>query len=97
MLCLVVAMETELAAVRNQIQHKTNAGFLREAEMWTLISDTATGALNVEHEWSYIDPFGQRQPDCGVSTVTVENFLTGSADTNVKQKLRDILVSSRNS
>ena len=68
-----------------------------DTEIWTLISDTATGALTVEHEWSYVDPFGQGKPDCGVSTVTVENFLTGGADDNVKQKLRAILVSSRNS
>ena len=97
MLCLVVAMETVLAAVRNQIHQKTGAGFLRETDKWTLISDTATGALSVEHEWSYIDPFGRGKPDCGVSTVTVENFLKGSADESVKEKLRAILVGSRNS
>jgi len=95
MLC--AAMETILVAVQNQIHQKTNAGFLRETEIWTLISDTATGALTVEHEWSYVDPFGRGKPDCGVSTVTVENFLTGGADDNVKLKLRAILVSSRNS
>jgi hypothetical protein len=93
----VETMEAVLVAVRNQIHQKANAGFLRETEMWTLISDAATGAQTVAHEWSYVDPFGQGKPDCGVSTVTVENFLTGSADDSVKQKLRAILVSSRNS
>jgi hypothetical protein len=86
-----------LAQVRNEIHQKTSAGFLRETEMWTLVSDMATGALNVEHEWSYVDPFGQGKPDAGVSSVTVENFLAGGADSTVKQKLRAILTSSRNS
>lgn len=77
--------------VRNHIHQKTNGGFLREEEAWTLISDTETGACTVECEWSYVDPFGGGTPDFGISSVSVESFLDGGAADNVKQKLRVIL------
>jgi hypothetical protein len=82
--------------VRNEIHQTTTAGFLRESNLWTLIYDTDTGAMNVEHEWSYVDPFGQGGPDSGVTTVPLESFLLGNADDTVKQKLRVILKGSRN-
>ncbi len=65
---------------------------MRETNLWTLIIDTASGASNVEHEWSYVDPFGHGKPNRGMSTISVENFLMGSADDNVKQKLREALL-----
>jgi hypothetical protein len=80
-----------VAKVRSEIHQKTNGGFLREEDLWTLISDTETGARTVEHQWSYVDPFGAGTPDCGICDVTVETFLSGGADANVKQKLRAIL------
>ncbi len=80
-----------MAEVRNQIHRNASGGFLREIDLWTLISDTETGVRSVEHEWSYVDPFGQGKPDSGISTVTIETFLAGGADDNVKQKLRAIL------
>jgi hypothetical protein len=79
-----------LAEVRDQIHQTSNGGFMRERDSWrTLISDTDTGARSVEHEWSYVDPFGQE--DIGFSSETVEHFLAGGADCSVKQKLRAIL------
>lgn len=74
--------------------HETNsAGFTQETNTWTLVADAASGDLCVEHQWSYVDPFGHGNPDRGTSTVSVESFLTGNADDDVKQKLRDILLS----
>ena len=34
--------------VRNQFHQTSTGGFLREADQWTLITDTVSGALNVE-------------------------------------------------
>ena len=83
-----------MAEVRNQFHQTTSAGFMRETNLWTLITDTVSGASNVEHEWSYVDPFGQGKPDRGMSNVSVESFLTGNADENVKQKLRAFLLAT---
>ena len=85
-----------MSQVRNQIHQTTTAGFLRESNLWTLVRDTDTGAQNVEHEWTYVDPFGKGGTDSGVTTVPVENFLAGNADDDVKQKLRVILKASHN-
>lgn len=84
-------MEAVLAEVRDRIHQTSNGGFMRERDSWTLIFDTDTGARSVEHEWSYVDPFGQGKPDIGFSSETVEHFLAGGADCSVKQKLRTIL------
>jgi hypothetical protein len=83
-----------VAEIRNQFHRTTKSGFLREADQWTLVTDTVSGAVNVEHEWTYVDPFGHGKLDRGVSIATVENFLKGKAEDSVKQKLRDVLVST---
>jgi hypothetical protein len=83
-----------VAEIRNQFHQTTKSGFLREADQWTLVTDTVSGAVNVEHEWSYVDPFGHGKLDRGLSIATVENFLKGKAEDSVKQKLRDVLVST---
>lgn len=83
-----------MAEVRNQFHKTTGTGFVRESNLWTLITDTASGASNIEHEWSYFDPFGHGKPSQGMSTSSVENFLMGSADDNVKQKLREALLAA---
>jgi hypothetical protein len=83
-----------VAEVRNQFHQRSKRGFLREADQWTLITDTISGASNVQHQWSYVDPFGHGQPDCGTSTVSVESFLMGGTDDSVKQKLRAVLSSA---
>jgi hypothetical protein len=79
--------------VRNQFHQSSTGGFLREADQWTLITDTVSGALNVEHAWSYFDPFSHGKTDC-LSLATVEDFLKSNADDSVKQKLRDALLST---
>ena len=71
--------------------YKSAGGFNREANQWTLITDTVSGARSVEHAWSCIDPFGHGERDEGASVATVENFLTGKAHDSVKQKLRELL------
>jgi hypothetical protein len=83
-----------VAEVRNQFHQTSTGGFLREADQWTLITDTVSGALDVEHAWSYIDPFGYGKPARGVSVATVENFLMSEVDEIVKQKLRDVLLTT---
>jgi len=83
-----------VAQIRNQFHQTTKSGFFREADQWTLVTDTVSGAVNVEHEWSYVDPFGHGKLDRGVSIATVENFLMGKAEDSVKQKLRDLLLNT---
>jgi hypothetical protein len=68
---------------------------MREASLWTLISDTASGLLNVEHEWSYIDPFGNGKRDGGLTRVSVEDFLAGCEYPDAKEKLHDFLSNMR--
>jgi hypothetical protein len=86
-----------VAEDRKQFHQTTAGGFMREADQWTLITDTVSGTQTIEHEWSYIDPFGHGSPDRGVTVATVENFLMGKADDGVKQKLRDILLKTSGS
>jgi hypothetical protein len=81
-----------MAELRNQFHKTTSTGFMRETNLWTLITDTVSGASNVQHAWSYVDPFGHGIPDYGMCTISVENFLSGSADDDVKQKLRTALL-----
>jgi len=81
-----------VAEVRNQFHQTTAGGFMREADRWTLITNTVSGDQTVEHAWSYVDPFGHGKLDRGVTTVTVEHFLMGNADDGVKQKLRAALL-----
>ena len=83
-----------MGKVRSQIHQRATSGFLKEADAWTLVSDMETGARTVEHEWTYVDPFGQGPPDSGISSVSVETFLRGDNDDQVKQKLRALLVQS---
>jgi hypothetical protein len=80
-----------MAEVRTQFFQTTGAGFLHEINLWTLVSDTVSGDVNVEHAWSYTDPFGQGKPDSGVTIVPVQTFLMGSAADSVKEKLRAAL------
>jgi hypothetical protein len=77
--------------VRTQFYQTTGAGFLHETNAWELVKDTRAGILNVEHRWSYVDPFGQGGIDGGMSSVSVEDFLMGNGDDDVKQKLRAFL------
>jgi hypothetical protein len=51
-------------------------------------------ALTIEHERPYADAFGHKKLDRGVSIATVENFLVGKAEDSVKQKLRDVLLTT---
>ena len=81
-----------MAEVREQFHQAVAAGFTRETGLWTLVSNTVTGAQHVEHEWSCQDPFGFGGMSGGTSTVKVEEFLMGLADDTVKQKLRDALL-----
>ena len=81
-----------MVEIRDQFHQVAAAGFTRETGLWTLVSNTVTGAQHVEHEWSCQDPFSFGRVDRGTSTVTAENFLMGSADGTVKQKLRDALL-----
>ena len=83
-----------MAEIRNQFHQTTKSGFLREADQWTLVTDTVSGAVNVEHEWSYVDPFGHGKLDRGVSIATVENFLMGKAEDSAKPKLPDVLLNT---
>lgn len=80
-----------MPAVRTQFQQTTGAGFLHETNEWDLVTDTLAGILNVEHRWSYVDPFGQGETDSGMSIASVEEFLMGHGDDDVKQKLRAFL------
>lgn len=77
--------------VRTQFYYSTGAGFLHETNEWNLVRDTQTGILNVEHRWSYVDPFGYGEADDGMSVVSVEEFLMGNAHDSAKQKLRAFL------
>lgn len=77
--------------VRTQFCHTIGAGFLHETNEWDLVRDTRTGILNVEHRWSYVDPFGYGETDGGMSVVSVEDFLMGNGDDDAKQKLRAFL------
>lgn len=81
-----------MAEDRNEFHRTTTSGFMLETDLWTLVTDTISGALSVEHKWSYVDPFGNGKPDRGLTVVTVENFLMGRTDDGVKQKLRAILL-----
>jgi hypothetical protein len=80
-----------LPEVRTHFYQTTGAGFLHETNEWDLVSDTQTGILNVEHRWSYVDPFGEGGTDGGMSSVSVADFLMGNGDDDVKQKLRALL------
>jgi hypothetical protein len=81
-----------VAEVRNQFHQTSDGGFMRETNQWTLVTDTGSGAQIIEHEWSYVDPFGHGKLDRGMSAVTVEDFLMGNADDKVKQKLREVML-----
>lgn len=78
--------------VRKPFHQTSTGGFSLEADQWTLVSDAVSGALNVEHRWSYFDPFSHGKTDC-FSLATVEDFLNSNVDDAVKQKLRDVLAS----
>lgn len=77
--------------VRTQFHQTIGAGFLHETNAWELVMDTGAGTINIEHRWSYVDPFGQGGIDGGMSSVSVEDFLMGNGDDGVKQKLRAFL------
>ena len=80
-----------MPAVRTQFHQTTGAGFLHETNEWDLVTDTRAGILNVEHRWSYVDPFGQGETDSGMSIASVEEFLMGHGDDDAKQKLSAFL------
>jgi hypothetical protein len=84
-----------VAEDRNQFHQTSAGGFIRETNQWTLITDAVSGAQIVEHAWTYVDPFGNGKLDRGMTAVAVEDFLMGSADQQVKQKLRDVLLNAQ--
>lgn len=71
--------------VRTQFHQTIGTGFLHD------ITDTGASTINVEHRWSYVDPFGRGETDSGMSIASVEEFLMGHGDDDVKQKLRAFL------
>lgn len=83
--------ESNVPELRNSFHKTTGGGSTQDTNTWTLVADAASGNLSVEHEWSYVDPFGHGKPDCGMSTMTVESFLMGNVDDTLKQKLREAL------
>lgn len=84
-----------MAEDRNEFHQTFVGGFSRETNQWTLVTDAASGAQIVEHQWSYVDPFGHGKLDHGMSVATVEDFLVGGADESVKQKLREVLLGTQ--
>jgi hypothetical protein len=60
-------------------------------DWWSLIIDTGSGAVSVEHEWSYWDPYGMGQPDAGTKVMSVDEFLQSGAGHAAKKKLADLL------
>lgn len=83
--------EKVVPEVRTQFHQTIGAGFLHETNAWDLVTDTGAGTINIEHRWSYVDPFGRGETDSGMSIASVEEFLMGHGDDDVKQKLRAFL------
>lgn len=91
MLYFIRRLENVVPEVRTPFHQTIGAGFLHETNVWDLVTDTRSGAISVEHRWSYVDPFGQGETDSGMSVASVEEFLMGNADDGAKQKLRAFL------
>jgi CheY-like chemotaxis protein len=84
--------DSSFPQLASQFYATTSACFRQEKNTWTLVTDTASGAQSVNHQWSYVDPFGHGQTATGSTSVSVESFLMGNADDNVKQRLREFLL-----
>jgi hypothetical protein len=62
-------------ACQNALLHSIAKGAWGETEDWWNLVTEDDGKPWVEHEWSYHDLYGKREPDTGVTRMTVEEFL----------------------
>jgi len=69
-------------------------GALRQNEDWWYLVLEDDGSCYVEHEWSYVDPYGRGKPNSGTKTFTVEEFLAGDSSEGMKSELRSALKKS---
>ena len=80
-------------AVKTQI-HQRIKGALQETEDWWRLVVEDDGTTYVEHEWSHVDPYGQRAPDAGTQRILVNEFLAGDHDPTAKNNLTEFLKKS---
>jgi hypothetical protein len=77
-------------ALQRHLIHERAAGSSDSGkDRWTLIVDTDTGAMLVQHERSHGNP--DKPVSHGAKTISVDDFLKSEADVEVVERLGKLL------
>jgi hypothetical protein len=74
-------------AKRIQISEQIKGALRQNESWWTLILED-DGTKSMEHEWSYVDPFGKNPGSEGKEIIPVEAFLADDHPEALKAKVR---------
>lgn len=78
---------------RVQIGERIKGSLMQNEDWWHLVLED-DGSYHVEHEWSYVDPYGKSKPNSGKKTFSAEEFLAGDGSDGLKAELRAALKKS---
>lgn len=76
---------------RKQI-HQTASSMGNNEDWWTLIFDSESNSIYVEHEWSYT-PLGGGSTDSGKENFSIEEFLNQGGNRSEHRQLIEMIES----
>ena len=76
-------------AERVKLGERIKGGLNQNEDWWYFVDDGES--KYVEHEWSYVDPFGKGKGSSGVKKIPPEEFLSSNVGEGLKNALRAAL------
>jgi hypothetical protein len=72
---------------RVQIGERRKGSLAQNEDWWHLVVED-DGSHHVEHEWSYVDPYGKGPGSEGTKSIPTNEFLASDAGPGLKGELR---------
>jgi hypothetical protein len=92
-LCLQKAQEDSMPK-KVQIGEKKKGGLGQTEDWWYFVTED-DGTHCVEHEWSYVDPYGKSPGSEGSKKIPVNEFLASGEAPGLKARVREELKKAR--
>jgi hypothetical protein len=73
--------------VKIKIGERRKGALMHDEAWWHLVIED-NGSHYVEHEWSYVDPYGKGKGNSGTENIPTKDFLAGDHNDGLKNELR---------
>lgn len=83
-----------MMAKRVQIGEQCKGSFGEKEDWWHFVV-ADDGKQYVEHEWSYVDPYGKSAGSEGTTNIPVDEFLAGDHSEGMKAVVREEIKKNR--